>query len=161
MRADYTKWYNQFKNLTYKGENNKMAKEKTFLIHTLKKFPDDLESLFDKFIANLELVEIQMPTTVRVSDGPSYGHGAGVGHARTTATVSGGGVLTIVEIGPRDDLTTIFQLGPKKQFKIEFARQKDNLIINLSMAGMMAKQYKKSIAPYIIKSVNSAVREMN
>ncbi|MFX1236633.1 MAG: hypothetical protein ACFFAS_04145 [Promethearchaeota archaeon] len=116
-----------------------IGKEKTYLIHSTKKYPDDLDSLFERFCELLETHEVE------------YIHG-NADYVRST-------ILQMIEIGPREGLSSIFKIH-KKQLKIEFVVQDETLLLNLTAKGIVAKQFKKLFAPFIIKSLNQAIRDL-
>ena len=132
-----------------------MVKEKSFQIHTVNKFTSNTEELFNKFTGNLESHEI---TQIRGNANMARGN-PNMARGNPNMTIRSK-TFHIIEIGPRDNLSTIFEVS-KKKVKIDFKIQNDILSVNLTGSGTMIKAYKNMLSPYIIKSLNQAIRDLS
>lgn len=104
-----------------------MGKDKKIAVHTFEKFPSNLNMLYDKFVSIFEKKLGQELVYDKIS-----------------------------ELGPREKLSTTFQIGINV-FKIDFAIQNSKLVINF----MGNKKILKIISPFIINSVDRAIESID
>ena len=109
-----------------------MGKKKTIIVHSIKDYPKDLEILFDTLVVVMENNEIL------VTDAYSFGR------------------LAIVEVGPRENLSSNFGFG-KRELNIGF-QVKDNILDIIYIGPPRTGKFLKH---EIIKCFNKAVRLMD
>ena len=105
-------------------------------ILTVKKYPANLEALFEKFATILEANEIFVA------------HSMGGNLSANT--------FLIVEIGPREGVSSKFKVATS-DFTVAF--EVENGVLNIMYEGSWT--IGGLVKPYIIKSVNQAVRDLS
>lgn len=104
-----------------------MGKEKKISIHSLEEYPTDLKKLFDLFISTFE---------------------EDIGQELVYDKIN--------ELGPRENLSTTFQIGTNV-FKIDFEIQNSKLVIHF----VGNKKLLKIISQFIVNSVDKAIETIN
>ncbi|MFX1296245.1 MAG: hypothetical protein ACFFD2_15520 [Promethearchaeota archaeon] len=104
-----------------------MVKGKKIVVYVSERFPSNLNMLFDKFVSIFE---------------------KNLGQELVYDKIS--------ELGPRENLSTTFQIGIN-DFKINFEIQNSKLVINF----IGNKKILKIISPFIINSVSKTIESIN
>ena len=114
-----------------------MSKGKSSHVYSIINYPDDLKNFFNICVEKLEEVKI-LKLHISIPNE----------------------MIKIIEVGPRNGLSTTFQISTKELLNLYFETQENILSINIAAKAKVLKDVKKFIVPHVIKSVKRAMKEL-